>query len=148
VIFRPSSGLARGAAAGCRSSNDAEFRRKPPISAATLVPAHDYEAWPDRGYWVLVMRYRDDDGHIRFQFVGRDGRLRKTNNIQAKTRAPERQQITYPDYLEAELKPPASRKPEPQRRNPQERPVAHAISDRGDASVRRHRRVNVEAMRQ
>jgi hypothetical protein len=76
-----------------------------------LVPAHDYEAWPDRGYWVLVMRYRDDDGHIRFQFVG-------------------------------------PCKPEPQRRSPQERPVAHGISDRGDASVRRHRRVNVEAIRQ
>ncbi len=106
-----------------------------------LVPAHDYEAWPDRGYWVLVMRYRDDDGHIRFQFVGPDGRLRKTNNIQAKTRALERQQM-------AERKSPASRQPEPQRRNPQERPVAHAIGDRGDASVRRHRRVNVEAMRQ
>ena len=33
-----------------------------------LVPAHDYEAWPDRGYWVLVMRYCDDDGHLRFKF--------------------------------------------------------------------------------
>jgi hypothetical protein len=130
-----------------------KFRSREPAAAAAkklshLVPDHDYEAWPDRGYWVLVTRYRDDDGHIRFQFVGPDGRLRKTNNIQAKTRAPERQQITYPDYLEAERKPPASRKPEPQRRNPQERPVAHAIGDRGDASVRRHRRVNVEAMRQ
>jgi hypothetical protein len=130
----------------------AMFRSRDAAAAAAkklshLVPDHDYEAWPDRGCWVLVMRYRDDDGHIRFQFVGPDGRLRKTNNIQAKTRAPERQQITYPDYLEAELKPPTSRKPEPQRRIPQERPVAHAIDDRGDASVRRHR-VNVEAMRQ
>jgi hypothetical protein len=113
-----------------------------------LVPGHDYEAWPDRGYWVLVKRYRDDDGHIRFQFVGPYDRLRETNNIQAKSRAPERKQITYPDNLEAELTPPASRKPEPQRRKPQERPVAHAIGDRGDASVRRHRRVNVEAMQQ
>ncbi len=113
-----------------------------------LVPAHDYEAWPDRGYWVLVMRYRDDNGYLRFKFVGPEDRFRKKHSTQAKTRAPERQQITYPDNLEAELKPPASRKPEPQRRNPQERPVAHAIGDRGDASVRRHRRVNVEAMRQ
>jgi hypothetical protein len=127
-------------------SRDAAFAVAKRLSH--LVPGHDYEAWPYRGYWVLVMRYRDDDGHIRFQFVGPYDRLRKTNNIQAKTRAPERQQITYPDNLEAELKPPASRKPEPQRRNPQERPVAHAIGDRRDASVRRHRRVNVEAMRQ
>jgi hypothetical protein len=37
-----------------------------------LVPAHDYEAWPDRGYWVLVMRYCDDDGHLRFKFVGHE----------------------------------------------------------------------------
>ena len=35
-----------------------------------LVPGHDYAAWPDRGCWVVVMRYRDDDGHIRFKFVG------------------------------------------------------------------------------
>jgi hypothetical protein len=129
------------------------YRSRDAASAAAkklshLVPDRDYGAWPDRGCWVLVMRYRDNDGHIRFQFVGPDGRLRKTNNIQAKTRAPERQQITYPDYLEAEPEPPASRKPEPQRRNPQERPVAHAIGDRGDANVQRHRRVNVEAMRQ
>lgn len=94
------------------------FRSRDAASAAAtklshLVPDHDYEAWPDRGCWVLVMRYRDDDGHIRFQFVGPDGRLRKTNNIQAKTRAPERQQITYPDNLEAELNlpPRASRNP-------------------------------------
>jgi hypothetical protein len=94
------------------------------------------------------MRYRDDDGHLRFKFVGPEDRFRKKHSTQEKTRAPERQQIAYPDNLEAELKPPASRKPEPQRRNPQERPVAHAIGDRGDASVRRHRRVNVEAMGQ
>jgi hypothetical protein len=39
-----------------------------------LVPGHDYEAWPDRGYWVLVMRYRDDDGHLRCKFVGPEDR--------------------------------------------------------------------------
>jgi hypothetical protein len=60
---------------------------------AYLVPGHDYEAWPDRGYWVLVMRFRDDDGHIRFKFVGPEDHLSKKRNIQEKTRAPERQRI-------------------------------------------------------
>jgi hypothetical protein len=33
-------------------------------------PGNDYEAWPDRlGFWVLVVRYRDECGHIRFKFV-------------------------------------------------------------------------------
>jgi hypothetical protein len=58
-----------------------------------LIPGHDYEAWPDRGYWVLVMRYRDDDGHLRFKFVGPEDRSSKKQNIQEKTRAPERQQF-------------------------------------------------------
>ena len=100
-----------------------------------LVPGHDCEAWPDRGYWVLVMRYRDDDGHLRFKFVEPVERLRKKHNIQEKTRAPE-------------PNPPASRKPEQHRRNPQERPVAHNIGDRGDGSARRHRRVYLEATQQ
>lgn len=81
-----------------------------------LVPAHDYEAWPDRGYWVLVMRYRDDDGHIRFKFVEREDRLSKTCNIQEKTLAPARRQILQPDNLAAELKPSALRKLELHRR--------------------------------
>jgi hypothetical protein len=122
------------------------------IAAATrltrLVPGHDYEAWPNRGYWVLVMRYRDDDGHIRFKFVGPDDLLSIKGNIQEKTRAPERQQILSPGNLAAELKPPASRKLESHRRNPQERPVAHNIGALGDESARRHRKVYVEAMRQ
>jgi len=113
------------------------------IAAATrlthLVPGHDYEAWPNRGYWVLVMRYRDDNGHIRFKFVGPADLLSKKHNIQEKTRAPEGQQILSPDNLAAEGKPPAARKP-------QGRPVAHNIGDRGDESVRRHRRVYAEAM--
>jgi hypothetical protein len=125
-------------------SRDAAF------AAATrlthLVPGHDYEAWPNRGYWVLVMRYRDDDGHIRFKFAGPEDLLSKKHNIQAKTRAPERQQILSPDNLAAELKPPASRKPEPHRGNPQGRPVAPNIGDRGDERIRRHRRVYAEAM--
>jgi hypothetical protein len=54
-----------------------------------LVPGHDYEAWPDRGYWVLVTRYRDDDGHIRFKCVGPEDLLTKKHNIHEKTRAPE-----------------------------------------------------------
>ena len=62
-------------------SRDAAF------AAATrlthLVPGHDYEAWPNRGYWVLVMRYRDDDGHILFKFVGPEGRLSEKYNNQA-----------------------------------------------------------------
>ncbi len=127
-------------------SRDAAF------AAATrlthLVPGHDYEAWPNRGYWVLVMRYRDDDGHIRFKFVGPEDLLSKKHDIQEKTRAPERQQILSPDNLAAELKPPASRKLKPHRRNPQERPVAHNIGALGDESARRHRKVYVEAMRQ
>jgi hypothetical protein len=81
-----------------------------------LVPAHDYEAWPDRGYWVLVMRYRDDDGHIRFKFVEPEDRLSKVPNIREKTRAPERRQILQPDNLAAELKSSAFRKLELHRR--------------------------------
>jgi hypothetical protein len=67
------------------------------VAAATrlthLVPGHDYEAWPNRGYWFLVMRYRDDDGHLRFKFVGPEDLLSIKRNIQEKPRAPERQQI-------------------------------------------------------
>ena len=100
-----------------------------------LVPGHDYETWPDRGYWVLIMRYRDDDGRIRFKFVRPEDRLSKKHHMQEKTPAPE-------------LNLPASRKPEPPRRNPQERPVANNIGDRGDESARRHRQVHVEAMHQ
>lgn len=99
-----------------------------------LVPGHDCEAWPDRGCWVLVMRYRDDDGHLRFKFAGPEDRLSKRHHMHEKNRA-------------RELKPPASRKPEPPRRNPQERPVAN-IGARGDGSARRHRRIYVEAMQQ
>lgn len=40
-----------------------------------LDPAYDCEAWPYRGHWVLVMRYRDDEGHILFKFVGPEDRL-------------------------------------------------------------------------
>lgn len=50
-----------------------------------LLPGYDYEPWPDRGYWVLVMRYRDDDGHIRFKFAGTEDPLKR--RIQEKTRA-------------------------------------------------------------
>ena len=82
------------------------------IAAATrlthLVPGHDYEAWPNRGYWVLVMRYRNDDDHIRFKFVGPEDLLSIKRDIQEKTRAPERQQILSPDNLAAEGNPPAS----------------------------------------
>ncbi|MGH6834434.1 MAG: hypothetical protein ACREC9_02575 [Methylocella sp.] len=59
---------------------------------SNLVPGHDYEAWPDGGYWVLVMRYRDDDGHIRFKFGGPEAPSWKKHNIQEKIWAPERQQ--------------------------------------------------------
>jgi hypothetical protein len=77
------------------------------------------------------MRYRDDDGHIRFKFVGPEDLLSKKHKIREKTRGLERQEILSPDNLVAEGKPPASRKPEPHRRNPQ---------------ARRHRRVYAEAM--
>lgn len=37
---------------------------------ARRFPANDYEAWPDgRGFWLLVVRFRDEAGHIRFKFV-------------------------------------------------------------------------------
>jgi hypothetical protein len=49
---------------------------------SSLVPGHDYEAWPDGGYWVLVMRYRDDDGHLRFKLAGPEDRLSKKHNMQ------------------------------------------------------------------
>jgi hypothetical protein len=81
-----------------------------------LVPAHDYEAWPDRGSWVLVMRYRDDEGHIRFKFVEPEDRISKTGNIQEKILAPERRRNLQPDNLAAELKPSALRKLELHRR--------------------------------
>ena len=63
-----------------------------------LVPAHDYEAWPDRGYWVLVMRYCDDDGHLRFKFVGHEdlslpkSRFERTDDVarQGSTTSPNR----------------------------------------------------------
>jgi len=65
-----------------------------------LVPGQDCEAWRDRGYWVLVMRYRDDDGHLRFKFVGPQDRLSGKHDMQEKTAAPEQN-------------PPVSPKPEP-----------------------------------
>jgi hypothetical protein len=68
-------------------SRDAAFAAAKKLTH--LVPGHDYEAWPDRGYWVLVMRYRDDDGHIRFKFVGPEDLLSKKHHIQEKIRAPE-----------------------------------------------------------
>jgi hypothetical protein len=51
-----------------------------------LAPGHDYDAWPDRGCWVLIMRYRDDDGHLRFKLVGPEDRLSKKHHMQEKTR--------------------------------------------------------------
>jgi hypothetical protein len=72
-----------------------------------LVPAHDYEAWPDRGYWVLVMRYRDDAGHIRLKFVEPEDRLSKTCNIQEETLAPAMRQNLQPDNPAAEINPAA-----------------------------------------
>jgi len=62
-------------------SRDAAFAAAKKLS--DLDPAHDCEAWPYRGYWVLVMRYRDDDGHILFKFVGPEGRLSEKYNNQA-----------------------------------------------------------------
>lgn len=62
-------------------SRDAAFAAAKKLS--DLDPAHDCEAWPYRGYWVLVMRYRDDDGHILFKFVGPEDRLSNNHNIQA-----------------------------------------------------------------
>jgi hypothetical protein len=33
-------------------------------------PSHEYEAWPDgKGFWLLVVRFRDEAGHIKFKFV-------------------------------------------------------------------------------
>jgi hypothetical protein len=77
-----------------------------------LVRRHDYEAWPDRGCWVLVMRYRDDDGHLRCKFVGPEDRLSKKHNMQEKTRA-----------RASSSAPHAS----PNHRRNQERPVANYI---------------------
>jgi hypothetical protein len=114
-------------------SRDAAWAAAKKLSG--LVPGHDYEAWPDRGYWVLVMRYRDDDRHLRFKFVGPEHRLTKKHKMQEKTPAPEQN-------------PPVSPKPEPPRRNPQVRPVANNIGVRGDEGARRQRRVYVEAMQQ
>jgi|GEM_PF-2057312 hypothetical protein len=34
-------------------------------------PAKEYDVWPDgRGFWVLVVRYQDEQGHNRLKFVG------------------------------------------------------------------------------
>lgn len=62
------------------------FRSRDAAGAAArklthLVPGHDYEAWPDRGYWRLVMRYRDDDGHLRFKFAGPEDRSCKKSGL-------------------------------------------------------------------
>jgi hypothetical protein len=54
-------------------SRDAAFAAARKLS--DLDPAHECEAWPYRGYWVLVMRYRDDDGHMLFKFVGSEDRF-------------------------------------------------------------------------
>lgn len=62
-------------------SRDAAFAAAERLSQ--LVPGHDYAAWPDRGYWVLVTRYRDDEGHLRIKFVEPEVRLSKEHNIQA-----------------------------------------------------------------
>jgi hypothetical protein len=49
-------------------------------------PANDYEAWPDgRGYWVLVVRYRDEHGHSRFKFVAPEAPLGNTNSTSEKS---------------------------------------------------------------
>jgi hypothetical protein len=68
-------------------SRDAAFAAAKKLS--DLDPAHDCEAWPYRGYWVLVMRYRDDDGHILFKFVGPEDRVSARHNIQAYVSATE-----------------------------------------------------------
>ena len=60
-------------------SRDAAFAAAERLSQ--LVPGHDYEAWPDRGYWVLVTRYRDDEGHLRFEFAEPDDRLGAPKNV-------------------------------------------------------------------
>src|ERR1700730_15184316 len=109
-----------------------------------LVPGRDYEAWPDRGYWVLVMRYRDNDGHIRFKFVGPEDRVGKKDHVQEKNRGRERQQTLQPDNLAGKLKPPAARKPEPHCRNAKEPPVGDNIGELGEESAR----CCVEAMQQ
>jgi hypothetical protein len=44
---------------------------------SNLFPDNDYEAWPDGGHWVLVMRYRDAKGHVRFAFVAPEASLSK-----------------------------------------------------------------------
>jgi hypothetical protein len=43
-----------------------------------LFPENDFEAWPHRGSWVLVMRDHDEHGHVRVRFVGHEAPLRKT----------------------------------------------------------------------
>jgi hypothetical protein len=70
-------------------SRDAAFAAAKKLS--DLDPAHDCEAWPYRGYWVLVMRYRDDDGHILFKFVGPADRVSKKHNIEEYVSATESQ---------------------------------------------------------
>lgn len=36
-------------------------------------PGNNYDVWPDgRGFWVLVVRYLDGEGHIRFRFVANE----------------------------------------------------------------------------
>jgi hypothetical protein len=49
-------------------------------------PAKDYEAWPDRsGFWVLVVRYLDEDGHMRLKFVGPEAPLTDRRCISERT---------------------------------------------------------------
>jgi hypothetical protein len=112
-------------------SRDAAWAAAKKLSG--LVPGHDYEAWPDRGYCVLVMRYRDDDGHLRFKFVGPADRLTKKHNMREKTR---------PQRI---LRSHASPNHPPQFASTTR---ANNIGVGGDESARRHRRVYVEAMQQ
>ena len=113
-------------------SRDAAFAAAERLSH--LVPGHDCEAWPDRGCWVLVMRYRDDDGHLRCKFVGPEDCLSKKPIILENTRPPVRRQIRQ---TQARTTP-----------SQQERPVVRNIGHRGDEKARRHRKVYAEAGQQ
>ena len=81
-----------------------------------LFPDNDFAAWPDRGYWVLVMRYRDKHGHIRFKFVQPETSLSKKHEFQEKTLGTRGGKFSTPMTSPTEPKSPASPQPKPHRR--------------------------------
>jgi hypothetical protein len=69
-------------------SRDAAWARA--VELSHLFPENDFEAWPYRGGWVLVMRSHDEHGHVRVSFVGSEApqRKKRKHDLRERTRGP------------------------------------------------------------